>query len=97
VLRLWARVLGAWPGRKAGEHPVASSIFGTNKSNSLVSLYPAFDEGDVVDLSTRYPATLLARSISPRTPQTTVVSPIRTTALPSACVSEPLLTCAVRN
>jgi hypothetical protein len=40
---------------------------------------------------------LLASSISPRIPHTTVVSPMRTTALPSACVKEPLLMWGVRN
>lgn len=97
MLKLCASVLGGWPGINAGEQPVASSIFGTSKSSSFASLYPGLEEGAVDTLSTRKPATLLASRISPRTPHTTVVSPILTTALPSACVREPLLICGVRN
>ena len=66
-----------------------SSTFGTSKPrvSTLLSSPTLFPPDP----------TLLARRVSARIPQTTAVSPRRTTALPDAWVKEPVCFCGARN
>lgn len=109
--RLCATVDGGEPGRWDGEQPVDNSIFGTNRFKSAISLASSssscsssssISSSCSCDGSGRFDMTgafgiSFESSISPRIPQTTAVSPRRTTALPEQCVREFVWRAGVRK
>ena len=94
-VRDWARGEGGEPGRWAGEQPVERVRLGTSKpraasSSAASSSAGVMEGGGGCGIE-------LARRVSARMPQTTAVSPTRTTALPEAWVREPVWAAGGRN
>lgn len=109
--RLCASVEGGEPGRWAGEQPVDNSIFGTNRFKSAISFASSSSSSCASSESMASPCEegsgrfgitgalgiSFASKISPRMPQTTAVSPKRTTALPEQWVREFVCLAGVRK
>jgi hypothetical protein len=100
VMRDCAKEEGALPGMWFGVLPVESSTFGTSRRRVSISALSSSSSSPVVDVSTAksfVPDISSSFRISARTPQTTLVFPKRTTALPLAWVRLPVLMPGVRN